>query len=73
MNRREHLDWCIERAIAEMDYSKKPTQGLISMASDLRKHPETNQEALITLTMGQALINPQITRQQVIDFLKGFN
>ncbi len=73
MTRREHLDWCIERAIQEMDYTKKPSSGLVSMASDLRKHPETNSEALISLTMGQILVNPNISRQQVIDFLKGFN
>lgn len=73
MTRREHLDWCIQRAIEEMDFSKKPSQGLISMASDLRKHPETNSEALISMTTMQLLINPQITRQEVINFLKGFN
>jgi archaellum biogenesis protein FlaJ (TadC family) len=73
MTRREHLDWCIKRAIQEMDFSKKPSQGLVSMASDLRKHPETNSEALISLTMMQAVINPNITRQQVINFLEGFN
>ena len=71
--RREHLDWCIERAIQEMDFSGKPTGGLISMASDLRKHPETNSEALVSMTMMQIMINPGITRQGVIDFLKGFN
>lgn len=73
MTRREHLDWCIKRAIEEMDYSGKPSQGLISMASDLRKHPETNNETLMTITMSQIIINPNITRQEVIDFLKGFN
>lgn len=71
--RREHLDWCIQRAIEEMDFSKKPSQGLISMASDLRKHPETNYETLVSMTMVQILINPDISRQEVINFLKGFN
>lgn len=73
MTRREHIDWCIQRAIGEMDFSKKPSQGLISMASDLRKHPETNSEVLISMTIGQLIINPNITRQEVINFLKGFN
>lgn len=73
MTRLEHLKWCKERAIAEMDFYKDPTKGLISMASDLRKHPETNSEALIGLTMGQILVNPRITRQQVINFIDGFN
>ena len=71
--RREHLDWCIQRAIEEMDFSEKPSHGLISMASDLRKHPETNSEALISITMMQIMMKPNITRQEVINFLKGFN
>jgi hypothetical protein len=73
MTRREHLDWAIARAIQEMDYYNEPSKGLISMASDLRKHPETNSQALISLCMAQIMINPRISRQQVIDFLKGFN
>jgi len=71
--REEHLKWCKERAIAEMDFNGVPSSGIISMASDLRKHPETNKESLISLTMMQLLINPQISRQQVIDFIDGFN
>lgn len=73
MTRREHLDWCKQRAIDEMDFSKDPKQGLISMASDLRKHPETNDQLLISLTMAQMVINPHISRQQVINFIDGFN
>lgn len=71
--RREHLDWCIERAIAEMDFYKDPSKAYISMASDLRKHPETNSEALVSLCMMQPLMNPRASRQEVIHFLNGFN
>ena len=73
MTRLEHLAWCKERAIAEMDFTKKPIDGLVSMASDLRKHPETNKETLIQLTIMQGVMKPHITRQQVIDFIDGFN
>ncbi len=73
MTRREHLDWCIERAIAEMDFYKDPSKAYISMASDLRKHPETNSQALIQMCIMQPLMQPGANRQQVIDFLKGFN
>lgn len=73
MTRREHLDWAIKRAIEEMDFYNQPIKGLVSMASDLKKHPETNSEVLIMLTMSQMLINPSITREEVIKFLKGFN
>lgn len=73
MTRREHLDWCVERAIREMDFYKDPSKAYVSMASDLRKHPETNSEALINLCMMQLLMNPRASRQEVIHFLKGFN
>lgn len=73
MTRLEHLEWCKKRAIEEMDFNRRPTSALISMASDLRKHPETNSEALVSLCMMQIMINPNITRQEVINFLNGFN
>lgn len=73
MTRREHLDWCIERAIAEMDYYHDPSKGIVSMMSDLRKHSETASDALMALCTMQLMRNPKMTRQEVIDFLKGFN
>lgn len=73
MTRREHLDWCIERAIKEMDFYSDPKQAYKSMASDLRKHPETNNQGLITMCIMQPMMKPNASRQEVIDFLKGFN
>jgi len=71
--REEHLKWCKERAIAEMDYYNDPTKAIVSMMSDLRKHPETNSETLVSLC-GMMLMTKQIqTRQQAINFLEGFN
>lgn len=73
MTRLEHLDWCKKRAIKEMDFYKDPSKAYISMASDLRKHPETNNEGLISLCIMQPIMNPRATRQEVIKFLDGFN
>jgi hypothetical protein len=73
MTRLEHLAWCRKRAIEEMDHSKDPKSAIISMASDLRKHPETNGEALNMLCIMQILMKPNMTRQEAIDFLDGFN
>lgn len=73
MTREEHLKWCKERAIAEMDYYKDPKKAYISMASDLRKHSETNSETLTLLCTMQLLSKPNPTRQEVINFLNGFN
>ena len=71
MTREEHLKWCKERAIAEMDFYKDPKKGIISMMSDLGKHPETNSEALRALC-GMYLLKSRVTRQEVITFLDGF-
>jgi len=72
MTREEHLKWCKERAIAEMDYYKDPTKAIVSIMSDLRKHPETNNEALISLC-GVTLLTKRIkSRQDAINFLNGF-
>jgi hypothetical protein len=73
MTRQEHLEWCKERAIAEMDYYKDPSKAIISMMSDIRKHPETSSEALMALCTMQLMIRPKMTRQEAIDFINGFN
>ncbi len=73
MTREEHLNWCKERAIQEMDYYNEPSKGIISMMSDLRKHPETNHESLISLR-GMMLLGNQIkTKQEAIKFINEFN
>ena len=69
--RKERLDWCRERAIQEMDFYKDPSKGIISMMSDLRKHPETNKEARLCGIM--LMTKPKMSRQEVINFLDGFN
>jgi len=73
MTRAEHLKWCKERAIREMDYYKDSSKGIISMMSDLRKHPETNSETLASLCMMQLMSRPRMSRQEAINFINGFN
>ena len=73
MTRLEHLKWCRERAIQEMDYYKDPTKAIVSMMSDLGKHPETNHESLKSLCMMMLMANQIKTRQDAIKFLSGFN
>lgn len=71
MTRQEHIAWCKERAIQEMDFSKDPKQAVISMMSDLNKHPETSSKTLQALCM-MTLMKP-LTRQEAINFINGFN
>lgn len=73
MTREQHLVWCKKRAIAEIDYYKDPSKGIISMMSDIRKHSETASEALMALCTMQLMAKPSLTRQEVIDFINGFN
>lgn len=73
MTRIEHIAWCKKRAIEEMDFYNEPSKGIISMMSDLRKHPETNSEILMSLCTMQLMIKPRMTRQDAINFINGFN
>lgn len=73
MTRQEHLAWCKKRAIEEMDYSGNPHDAIISMLSDIRKHPETASSTLSMLAMGMMAAGKLNTRQEVIDFINGFN
>jgi hypothetical protein len=71
--REEHIEWCKKRAIIEMDFTGEPSQGIISMMSDLRKHPETENHSGIQLATGLMMMGQLKTRQEVINFINGFN
>lgn len=76
MTRAEHIQWCKDRAIQEYDYypteDEKTRNGLTSMMSDLRKHPETGGDGLISLVMMEMMRGP-MTRQRFVTFINGFN
>jgi hypothetical protein len=71
MTREEHIKWCKQRAIQEMEYSKDPKQGVISMMSDIRKHPETNSETLQML--GAMTLMGPLDERKAREFINGFN
>lgn len=72
MTRSEHIAWCKKRAIEEMEYYKNdPKQGIMSMMSDIRKHPETASEALSAICLME-MMRP-CTAQSVRKFIDGFN
>lgn len=73
MTRNEHMKYCKERAIQEINYSKSGKEGIVSMMSDLIKHPETNKESLTSLCMMKLLFKPNISVQEAINFINGFN
>ena len=71
MTRAEHIAWCKQRAIQEMEHSHDPKQGVISMMSDIGKHPETSSDVLRSLCM-MTLMRP-CSEQSVRKFIDGFN
>lgn len=79
MTRQEHIRWCKERAIKEYDYYSKTgpkdasRNGMISMMSDINKHPDTNQESFKSLCIMQLMTKPNMSRQEFVNFINGFN
>jgi len=70
--RAEHLQWCKDRALAELDPDGVP-QAWASMCSDLGKHPETENHAAIELGMLMLISGHLSTTKQMRDFINGFN
>jgi len=72
MSREQHLDWAKARALEYVDRGK-PIDGLGSMISDLKKHPELQDHPVISigamLLMGGHLSQPDEARR----FIEGFN
>lgn len=72
MNRQEHLEWCKRRALEYVDINDL-SQAYASMASDLRKHPETEKHSAISLGL-MLLMNGHLgTQDKMRKFIEGFN
>lgn len=72
MTRDEHLAWCKKRALEYAilgDYN----QALISMMSDLSKHPETKDHSGCKLTAMLMIGGFLKTYKEVADHINGFN
>jgi len=71
MNRAEHLQWCKDRALEHIN-NGDINQGITSMMSNIRKHPETDSEAYASLCMMMLMGNQLSTKQAAVDFINGF-
>lgn len=69
---KQHLDWCKERALEELDYGG-PANALASITSDLDKHPETAGHPGIALGMMQMMAGFLTTPDEMRKFIEGFN
>ena len=72
MNRAEHLEWCKKRANEYIDAGDIPN-AYASMASDLRKHAETEDHPAIALGMQLMMIGELGTAPKMQRFIDGFN
>jgi hypothetical protein len=72
MDRAEHLQWAKDRALEYADRGDV-TNAVASMASDLRKHPDTEDHAgaqlMVMLAMSGKFDQPGELRK----FIEGFN
>jgi len=72
MDRQEHIEWCKSRALKYVD-SGDLQDAFASMASDLRKHPETEKHIGIELGMLQLMAGRLSTPDAMRHFINGFN
>lgn len=72
MIRSEHLQWCKDRALVYIQHGDIE-QGITSMMSDMRKHPETDNKATASLSMMMLMSGRLKTRHEAEKFINGFN
>jgi len=72
MNRQEHLEWCKKRALEYVDMGDV-SQAWASMASDLKKHPETENHPAIELGAMMMFTNQLTAPEEMRKFINGFN
>ena len=70
--REQHMAWCKKRALEYVDVGDL-ANAAASMASDLRKHPETENHSAIQLGMGLLMIGQLSTVEAMREFIEGFN
>lgn len=69
--RAEHLQWCKDRALEYVNQGEL-NDAVVSMMSDLTKHPETSGHAGIKLGMLLQLSGHLNDPEKVRDYIEGF-
>ena len=72
MNRKEHLQWCKDRALQYVE-SGDVTNAFSSFMSDMGKHEETSNHLALEMGMTLMLFGNLSTNNQMKDWIKGFN
>lgn len=72
MTRQEHLAWCKQRALEYVEAGDN-AQAYASMASDLKKHPDTTNHPAIELGMMMLVGGHLNHAKEMRNFIEGFN
>lgn len=70
--RAEHLQWCKDRAL-EYIRAGDVRQGLTSMLSDMRKHPETQDHGALQLQVMLQFSGHLNSQEEAEKFINGYN
>lgn len=77
MTREEHMKWCKERALRELDFYEDVQEAvrnsIVSISSDLRKHPETRNHSGIELGIRMLFGGFINSKDEARKFIEGFN
>jgi hypothetical protein len=71
VSRAEHIAWCKQRALEYLD-AGDARNAMVSMMSDVRKHPETEQHAGILLGMN-LMLGGRLNHAELRKWIEGFN
>jgi hypothetical protein len=72
LTRAEHLQWCKDRALEYVELGDLET-AILSMQSDIKKHPETTLEQSIEVALLQILFSQPRTAANVRHWIQSFN
>lgn len=72
VSRETHLNWCKQRALEYIE-AGDIRNGLLSMFSDLEKHPETKGHGAISLGLMLMMTGSLSTKEEAKSFIEGFN
>jgi hypothetical protein len=72
MNRKEHLDWCKERALEYVERNDIPN-AFGSFICDMKKHEETADHIALDMGMGLVMNGFLSTSSEMKKFIEDFN
>ncbi len=73
MNRKEHLQWCKDRALEILDRTGDIGEAFASFGSDMSKHEETRDHSAIGLGVMLLMGGHNQGTEEMRNFIEGFN